>query len=98
ACGPVGSGSGRRGDSASRFELNSGDGNTGRLARQQARRRRRERAAGFVVVGVGIAVLIVALAALREPKGHVAAVRSQHNSASSVAKQSPTHPPSATSG
>lgn len=40
--------------------------------------------AGALVVSLGIAVLVVAVVALREPKGHVTAQRS----ASSVAKQS----------
>jgi hypothetical protein len=35
---------------------------------------------------------VVAIAALREPKGHVSAVRSAHGSASSVAKQTATQP------
>jgi hypothetical protein len=59
------------------------------LARQQARRRRRERAAGIVVFCLGVLVLVVAVAALREPNGHVSAAASSH-SASSVAKQSRT--------
>jgi hypothetical protein len=65
------------------------------LARQQARRQQRERAAGIVVVCLGVVVLIVAVVALREPKGHVSRASSKV-SASSVAKQSLTKTPSRT--
>jgi len=57
------------------------------LARQLARRRQRERVAGTLVVCLGIAVLLVAVVALRDPKGHLSAGRS----ASNVAKQSSAH-------
>jgi threonine dehydrogenase-like Zn-dependent dehydrogenase len=63
------------------------------LARQHARRQRRERAAGVVIVCLGIVVLIVAVLALREPKGHVS-VAATSGSASSVAKQSRAKAPS----
>jgi putative intracellular protease/amidase len=62
------------------------------MARQQARRQRRERAAGVAVVCLGIIVLIVAIAALREPNGHVSHTAAK-GSASSVAKQTRTTPP-----
>jgi cytoskeletal protein RodZ len=65
------------------------------VARQQARRQQRERIAGLLVVGLGIAVLLVAVLALREPSGHVSTVA--HKSASSVAKQSGTSPSSKSS-
>jgi hypothetical protein len=57
------------------------------LARQLARRRQRERTAGALVVVLGIAVLVVALFALREPGGHVSSAQSK--APSNVAKQSP---------
>jgi hypothetical protein len=57
------------------------------MARQQARRQQRERIAGLVVVCLGIAVLVVAIVALREPSGHGTAA-AQPGSPSSVAKQS----------
>jgi hypothetical protein len=63
------------------------------MARQQARRQQRERVAGIVVVGMGIVVLLVAIAALREPKGHVSTASSK-GSPSSVAKQNQTKRPS----
>jgi hypothetical protein len=65
------------------------------VARQQARRQQRERIAGLLVVGLGIAVLLVAVLALREPSGHVSTVA--HKSASSVAKQSGASPSSKSS-
>jgi cytoskeletal protein RodZ len=65
------------------------------VARQQARRQQRERLAGLLVVGLGIAVLLVAVLALREPSGHVSTVA--HKSASSVAKQSGASPSSKSS-
>jgi hypothetical protein len=65
------------------------------LARQQARRQQRERAAGVVVVCLGVIVLIVAVMALREPKGHVSSASAKVK-ASSVAKQSQTKTPSTT--
>jgi septal ring-binding cell division protein DamX len=64
------------------------------LARQQARRQQRERAIGIVVVCLGVVVLIVAVAALREPAGHVSKAASSKGSASSVAKQTQTKSPS----
>jgi hypothetical protein len=60
------------------------------MARQLARRRHRERLVGVLVVCLGFAVLAVAIVALREPKGHVAAVQSRQTGASNVAKNSPT--------
>jgi hypothetical protein len=62
------------------------------LARQLARRRHRERIAGALVVGLGVVVLVVALLALREPNGHVAAVQSASAGASNVAEHSPSRP------
>jgi hypothetical protein len=61
------------------------------MGRQLARRRQRERAVGVLVVCLGIVVLVVALLALREPGGHVAAAQGS-GSPSNVAKhsQSPT--------
>jgi cytoskeletal protein RodZ len=44
-----------------------------------------------VVVCLGVLVLIVAIAALREPNGHVSAAQSARGSSSSVAKQTGTH-------
>ena len=41
------------------------------MARQVARRHQRERIAGILVVCLGLAVLAVAVVALREPNGHV---------------------------
>jgi hypothetical protein len=41
------------------------------MARQVARRHQRERIAGILVVCLGLAVLVVAIVALREPNGHV---------------------------
>jgi hypothetical protein len=41
------------------------------LARTQARRQQRERLAGIALAVLGVAVLIIALFALREPNGHV---------------------------
>jgi hypothetical protein len=61
------------------------------MARQVARRQQRERIAGIVVVCLGIAVLVVAIIALREPNGHVAA----SGGSSNVAQQST--PPGSTS-
>jgi hypothetical protein len=52
-----------------------------------ARRRRRERTVGVLVVCLGIVVLVVALFALREPKGHVTAAQSSGDP-SNVAKHS----------
>ena len=55
------------------------------MARQLARRRQRERVVGSLVVCLGIAVLVVAVIALRDPRsGRVSAA----GSASSVGKQS----------
>jgi LytR cell envelope-related transcriptional attenuator len=62
------------------------------MARQVARRHQRERIAGVAVVCLGIAVLVVALIALRQPNGHVAAASGD---SSNVARQSGS--PSATS-
>jgi hypothetical protein len=69
------------------------------LARQLARRRQRERIAGILVAGIGFAVLIVAIFALREPNGHVAAAQSgQRTGASNVARNSTSpHPTKSTS-
>ena len=69
------------------------------MARQLARRRQRERIAGILVVGVGLAVLVVAIFALREPNGHVAAAQSgQASGASNVARNStPADPTPSTS-
>ncbi len=65
------------------------------MARQVARRRQRERISGAVVVSLGIAVLTVAIIALREPNGHVAAAQSHvTSSASRVAKDSSGSPTS----
>jgi hypothetical protein len=55
------------------------------MARQVARRHQRERIAGIVVVCLGLAVLAVAIVALREPNGHTAGSASE---ASNVAQQS----------
>jgi hypothetical protein len=63
------------------------------MARQVARRHQRERIAGIVVVCLGIAVLVVAIIALRQPNGHVAA----SGDSSNVAQQSRTSTPPATS-
>jgi hypothetical protein len=66
------------------------------MARQLARRKQRERTVGVFVVLLGVAVLVVALLALREPNGHVASAQSQQRSgASNVAKQSSSHPSAA---
>jgi hypothetical protein len=64
------------------------------MARQQARRQQRERVIGIAVVCLGIIVLIVAVAALREPDGHVSRAASAKGSPSSVAKQTQTKTPS----
>ncbi len=66
-----------------------------------ARRRRRERTVGILVVCLGIVVLVVALFALREPKGHVSTAQGSNpsnvakHSQSSSAKTSPKPHPSA---
>ena len=60
----------------------------GRTARQLARRRHRERIVGFLVVCLGVAVLVVALFALREPNGHVASAQSNSGGPSNVAQHS----------
>jgi hypothetical protein len=52
-----------------------------------ARRRRRERTVGVLVVCLGIVVLVVALFALREPKGHVSTAQGSGDP-SNVAKHS----------
>jgi hypothetical protein len=62
------------------------------LARQLARRHHRERITGILVVCLGIAVLAVAIFALREPNGHVAASVSHDRSTSNAANQSSTTP------
>lgn len=65
------------------------------MARQLARRRHRERIIGALVVGLGLAVLIVAVFALREPNGHVAAAQSGGGTgASNVARDSRSGTPS----
>lgn len=56
------------------------------MARQLARRQQRERIAGVLVVCLGLVVLAVAVIALREPNGHVAA--SQSDGASNIAQHS----------
>jgi hypothetical protein len=76
-----------------RFEtLNALENRPGRLARQQARRQHRERITGMLVVCLGIAVLAVAVFALREPNGRVAASVSHEHSTSNAANQSSTAP------
>jgi hypothetical protein len=50
------------------------------MARQAARRKQRERIAGIGVVCLGLVVLVVAILALREPGGHVAAAGSAASS------------------
>jgi hypothetical protein len=68
------------------------------MARQLARRRQRERLAGLLVVCLGVAVLIVALVALREPNGHVAAAQSGHSTSNAADNSSsPTPKKTATS-
>jgi hypothetical protein len=62
------------------------------MARQVARRQQRERVAGILVVCLGIAVLVVAIIALREPNGHVAAASGD---SSNVAHQSASSTPPA---
>ena len=46
------------------------DESKGRVGRQLARRRRRERLAGTLLTALGIAVLVLAVVALRHPQGH----------------------------
>jgi hypothetical protein len=66
------------------------------------RRRRRERTVGILVVFLGIVVLVVALFALREPKGHVTAAQTsgdpsnvaRHSQSPSSKPASPSHSPS----
>jgi hypothetical protein len=58
------------------------------MARQAARRHQRERLGGIVVVCLGLVVLAIAIIALREPNGHVAAGASD---TSNVAHQSPSN-------
>jgi hypothetical protein len=62
------------------------------MARQRARRQQRERITGIAVVCLGVVVLAIAVIALREPNGHVSSAAAQGKSASSVAKQTTTHP------
>jgi hypothetical protein len=64
------------------------------MDRQLARQRRRERIAGALVVGLGIAVLVVAVIALREPNGHVSG--GQSDTASNVARTSAPSQPTTT--
>jgi hypothetical protein len=65
------------------------------VARQLARRRQRERIAGTIVVLLGVAVAVVAVIALRQPNGHVAAAQSQQSgSPSNVAENSSGRPAS----
>jgi LytR cell envelope-related transcriptional attenuator len=58
------------------------------MARQVARRQQRERLAGIGVVCLGLVVLVVAVLALREPEGHVAAAGS---AASNTSPRSPSN-------
>jgi len=60
------------------------------MARQLARRQQRERIAGVLVVCLGLVVLAVAIIALREPNGHLAAAAA--STASELARQSPSGP------
>jgi hypothetical protein len=60
----------------------------GRLARQRSRRRRREQLAGALIAVLGVAVLVVAIVALRNPKRPAAApgTITQRTSASAGAR------------
>ena len=70
------------------------------MTRQLARRQQRERAAGIVLAALGIAVLIVAVIALRSPNGHGThagqATTTPTTRPSSSPKSSPTTSPTAT--
>jgi hypothetical protein len=63
------------------------------LARAQARRHQRERIAGIALAALGVAVLVIAIVALREPNGHVNSGGS-HERTSGAAKNTPqsSHP------
>jgi cytoskeletal protein RodZ len=63
------------------------------MARQQARRQHRERLAGIVLALLGVAVLVVAVIALHNPKGKLAAA----NSSSSAPTRTITRPASQSS-
>ncbi len=72
---------------------------SGRLARQAARRHRRERIAGVLIALLGVAVLVVAFLALRNPKPHASAAGTDTHqqtppasSTSSKPVPSPSHP------
>jgi hypothetical protein len=63
------------------------------LARSQARRQRRERFAGGALALLGVAVLVIAIVALREPNGHVnSAASSQATAAAQNSTQSQPGP------
>jgi hypothetical protein len=62
------------------------------MARQLARRHQRGRIAGIVVVCLGLAVLAIAVIALREPNGHVS------GNPSNVANRTTSNLPSTTPG
>ena len=63
------------------------------MARQVARRHQRERIAGIVVACLGIVVLVVAIIALREPNGHVAAASGDSSNVAHATSSRSSTPP-----
>lgn len=69
---------------------------TGRVQRQLARRRHRERLIGILIAVLGVAVLVVAVIALRNPRHSATAAGTDTHQ--STPQRSPSARPSATSG